>query len=180
MKNPFLRIWRIALHLYLKIKYRDRLIQSCVSNFGSNVEVSISPMAKMQLGNIRSERNLLLASAGNGEMVIGNVFFNQNCVVICRGRIEINDDCLFGPNCMIYDHDHKFSSVNGVDAKNYSVGSISIEKNCWIGGGTIILKNTHIGEGTVIGAGCVVKGDIPAHSIVTADRTLRIQTIVDR
>lgn len=122
----------------------------------------------------------VLASAGNGNMYIGNVFFNQNCIVISRGRTEINDGCLFGPNCMVYDHDHEYNSTDGVDARNYSTGSVIIEKNCWIGGGTIILKNTHIGEGTVIGAGCVVKGEIPAHSLVTADRTLRIREINDK
>ena len=31
----------------------------------------------------------------------------------------------------------------------------------------MILRNTHIGDGCVIGAGVVVKGDIPPHSIVT-------------
>lgn len=178
--SSLFRIRRVALYLYFKMKYGNRLKQSCIPNFGKNVELSISPKAEMKLGNIRSERNLLLASAGNGKMNIGNVFFNQNCVVICREIIEIKDGCLFGPNCMVYDHDHDFHSVTGVDAKKYNTGSVIIERNCWIGGGAIILKNTHIGEGTVIGAGCVVKGEIPAHSIVTADRSLRIREIMDR
>lgn len=180
MIKPFLKIRKAVLYLHYKIKYRNRLKLLCIPNFGQNVELSISTNAKMQLGNIRSERNLLLASAGNGNMNIGNVFFNQNCVVICRGKTEIYDGCLFGPNCMVYDHNHEFDSYNGVNAKSYSIGSVIIEKNCWIGGGTIILKNTHIGEGTVIGAGCIIKGDIPAHSIVTSNRTLRIRDIVEK
>ena len=76
---------------------------------------------------------------------------------------------------VIYDHDHKFGE-DGIRS-GYNTAPVMIEKNCWIGAGVIILRGTHIGEGSVIGAGCVVKGEIPPHSLVTADRSLSINPI---
>ena len=43
-----------------------------------------------------------------------------------------------------------------------------------------ILRNTHMGEGCVIGAGAVIKGDIPAHSIVTVHQSQHLHQLVDK
>lgn len=79
---------------------------------------------------------------------------------------------MFGPGVTIYDHDHKFS-VEGVKT-DLNYGSVIIDDGCWIAANVVILRNTHIGEGCVIGAGTVVKGQIPPHSLVTSDRKLNI------
>jgi len=42
---------------------------------------------------------------------------------------------------------------------------IILEDNVWIGMNCIILKGTRIGENSIIGAGSLVKGDIPANCI---------------
>ena len=43
---------------------------------------------------------------------------------------------------------------------------IIIEDNVWIGSNCTILKGSHIGTGSVIAAGTVIKGKIPPNSIV--------------
>ena len=108
-----------------------------------------------------------------GVLNVGNnVSFNRNCIVICRKEISIKDNVIFGPGVTIYDHDHKFSNEGILPGFNH--GAVVIESGCWIGANVTILRNTHIGEGSVIGAGAIVKGDIPPHSIVKSDRTLSI------
>lgn len=92
--------------------------------------------------------------------------------MICRREITIEDKVIFGPGVTIYDHDHIFSD-EGI-LPGFKHGSVVIEKGCWIAANVTILRNTHIGEGSVIGAGTVVKGDIPPHSLVTSDRNLNI------
>ena len=104
-----------------------------------------------------------------------NVAFNRNCIVICRKAITIEGDVIFGPNVTIYDHDHVFSD-EGVQP-GYKHGDVVIEKGCWIAANVTILRNTHIGEGSVIGAGAVINGDIPPHSLVTSDRGISIVPI---
>ena len=49
--------------------------------------------------------------------------------------------------------------------KNLKTAPISIEKDAFIGGGTIILKGVRIGEESVVGAGSVVTKSIPAKEI---------------
>lgn len=46
-----------------------------------------------------------------------------------------------------------------------AAGEITIGDNAWIGMDCIILKNVNIGENVIIGAGSLVKDDIPANSI---------------
>lgn len=40
---------------------------------------------------------------------------------------------------------------------------IKIGKDCWLGGGVIVLAGVNIGEGTTIGAGSVVVHDVPSN-----------------
>lgn len=123
-----------------------------------------------------SSTNTAFSSLDGGEMVIGDrVIVNRNCILICRHNIRIGNHCSFGPNVCIYDHDHNYGK-DGMKP-GYKYGDVVIEDHCWIGAGTIILRGSHIGEGSVIGAGCVIKGNIPPHSLVTMERKLKIQEI---
>lgn len=122
-----------------------------------------------------------IAVVAGGQVTVGdNVFINRNCSIVCRDRIQIGSRCAFGPNVIIYDHDHRFDT-DGVTTE-YKTSAVEIGDRCWIGAGAIILRGTHIGEGCVIGAGTVVKGDIPPHSLVSSEgtRTLKISPIDDR
>lgn len=123
--------------------------------------------------------NSYIAVVNDGNVTIGNnVSINRNSIIVCHKSIAIGEHCSIGPNVLIYDHDHCFDS-NGLQ-KGYRTAPIAIGNNCWIGGGATILRGTTIGEGCVIGAGCVVKGNIPAHSLVTADRTLNIRPLQEK
>ena len=128
---------------------------------------------------VRLSNRISLTATDGGIMQIGDrVNLNRNCIFICRRRIKIDEGCSFGPNVVIYDHDHEFDT-SGIQP-GFKYGEVVIDANCWIGAGVTILRGTHIGAGCVIGAGAVVKGDIPAHSLVTGERTLKIRPIEDR
>lgn len=45
-------------------------------------------------------------------------------------------------------------------------GKIKIENDAWIGAGAIILPDITIGEGAVVGAGAVVKKNVPPYTVV--------------
>ena len=109
-----------------------------------------------------------MAVLNGGKILLGNnVSINRNYMLVCYDTIFIADNCAIGLNVVFYDHDHKFGP-NGIE-EGFKTAPIIIEKNCWIGAGATILRGTHIGEGSVIGAGAVVRGDIPPHSLVTAN-----------
>ncbi len=114
-----------------------------------------------------------LISAKGGTLKIGDsVYFNRNNNVVCRGTIEIGNGCRFGPNVNIFDHDHEYGLEGVTD--NYKIGNISIGNNCWCGANVTILRGSVIGDGCVIGAGVVFKGQVPPHSLVYNNKDILV------
>ena len=96
-----------------------------------------------------------------------------------KSSVEIGDGCQFGPNVKIFDNNHMFTSNEGVLPLHKS-SPIKIGKKCWISSDVIILKGVSIGDNCVIGAGCIIKDDIPSKSIVTLQNNLKIRHIEDK
>lgn len=160
----------------IKLKFGRKVRTDGVDRIKIGTQISIHNDGIIRLGySVRTSENSKISCDG-GELSIGNnTGFNRNTIISCHSKITIGNNCLFAPNLCIYDHDHKFD-YNGL-REGYSVGEISIGNRCWIGANVTILKNTRIGDGCIIGAGCVIKGDIPAHSIVKGNREIRIEPI---
>ena len=114
-----------------------------------------------------------------GNIILGDNFYaNRNFTCICYDNILIKDNVSIGPNVCIYDHDHQIGR-NGKITEQYKTNKIVIGNNVWIGAGAIILKGSKIGDNCVIGAGTVVKGEIPSNSLVTSNRKLKIVRLKD-
>lgn len=144
-----------------------------------DTQLILEEAGTMKLGKgVSFQRNVSLTSVGGALDIGSNVSFNRNCIVICRKEITIKDHVIFGPGVTIYDHDHRFSD-EGI-LPGFKHGSVIIEEGCWIAANVTILRNTHIGEGCVIGAGAIVQGDIPPHSLVTSDRRMNIVPLEKR
>ena len=129
--------------------------------------------------NFTMKPNAYIAVVNGGTLTVGDgISIARNSIVVCHHRVTIGDRCAIAPNVVIYDHDHKFGP-EGI-RPGYNTAPVVIENDCWIGAGVTILRGTHIGEGCVIGAGSIVKGEIPPHSLVTSDRQLTIVPIEAR
>lgn len=133
-----------------------------------SVGIIIHPNAKIKLGpDIFIGRGSFISVLPKGNLSLGmNVGIGNNNHIVCHSRIEIGEATILGPNVMIYDHNHKYNSKEGVNHKEFDVGEIIIGKNCWLGAGCTILKNVHIGNNVVIAAGSVVTKDIPDGVVV--------------
>lgn len=103
-----------------------------------------------------------------------NVSINSGNVINCQQRITLGDDVVLSPNVQIYDHDHDYACEGGIAAMKYKTAPVKIGSNVWIGANCVILRGTKIGDGCVIGANTVVKGEIPANSIVYQERSNKI------
>ena len=104
-----------------------------------------------------------LLQTSNGHIQLGTgVYINRNCTIVSHENITIGEHTTIGPNVCIYDHDHNY--------RDPELGIIStpvvIGKGVWIGAGSVILRGTKIGDNCVIAAGSVVKGEIPAATLV--------------
>lgn len=115
-----------------------------------------------------------LGIEGQGHVEVGDdVFFNNYCSIVSQGNIKIGDGTIFGENVKIYDHNHRFNDITRpIKVQGYSVGTVEIGNHCWIGSNVTILKGTKIGDNCVIGAGCVVSGEIPNGMILKQSKNI--------
>ena len=94
--------------------------------------------------------------------------------------VTIGKGTMFGPNVLVYDHDHNYKSANGISDNKFKVGNVKIGNNVWIGANTIILKDTEIGDNCVVGAGSVIKGKYPDNSLIVQKRNTECIEIIER
>jgi len=167
------RIFCVVKVFMLRLKFGKRLeIKPGRQIIRADTEITIGKDARLSIDSINVNTNVHL-ECKRGEMKLGRgVILNRNCIIACRHKITIGDNCLFGPNVCIYDHDHLYDS-NGVSPDKFKCSEIIIEDSCWIGANAVILRGTHIGKNSVIGAGIVVNGSIPSNSLVLSVKETR-------
>lgn len=96
---------------------------------------------------------------------------NYGCMITSRNKIQIGNGVEFGPNVLLYDHDHDYKCSGGLKAGKYKVGEIIIGENSWIGANVVILKNTKLGKNCVVAAGSVIGNcEYPDNTIIYQKR----------
>lgn len=101
-------------------------------------------------------------------------FFNNFCSINAMLSVTIGDDCIFGENVKIYDHNHCYQDRSkSISKQGFSTAAIQIGRNCWIGSQVTILKGVTIGDNSIIGAGVVVYQDVPENSIILSNGEIR-------
>lgn len=88
-------------------------------------------------------------------ITIGDNFqANYNCVLLDCAKIEIGDNCLFGPNVQLYAATHPLDAAHRQANEDYleTAYPIKIGDNCWLGGMCVINPGVTIGNNVVVGA----------------------------
>ena len=180
--NIYFRVLINFIRLAIKkIFNKSRISGSMIQSFSCHTELSLKKGSTVFFKrNIQSDGYCRIIADNNAKLSIGsNTYLNNGCIISSMKSISIGDNCLFGPNVMIFDNNHLFTAKDGVSFK-HSCDDINIGNNCWLAAGVIVLKGTTIGDNCVIGAGCKVSGNIPSGSIVTCNTNNHIHKIEDR
>lgn len=140
--------------------------------------ISCASGAALTVGKgFRSRYNVEINVRDKAALEIGkNVFLNSGCIITARERIEIGDNTIFGPNVVIYDHDHEIRDGKVMD-NIFATEPVAIGANVWIGAGSVILKGARIGDNCVIAAGSVVKGTVESGHIMVQKRKAEFKAI---
>lgn len=162
---PF--VFRGGIIKFKMFFYRNVLINGRV-RIESGVKLVIHPEAHLKIqGNIFIGCGSFISILPKGNLIFGSATgVGNNNQIVCHNKIIIGDNTIIGPNVMLFDHNHLYDFEKGVKHKSFDVGEIIIGNNCWLGAGSIILKDVHIGNNVVVAAGSVVTKDIPSGSVV--------------
>lgn len=126
--------------------------------FGDNVSVG---------KNTRIEGSGAFSFLGKGIKCGNNTSLGTDSFYGCAGGIEIGSDTIVGNFVSFHSENHNFDAVDvkirlqGVNHKGISIGN-----NCWIGSKTTILDGAKVGNGCVIAAGAVVRGEFPDNVVI--------------
>jgi acetyltransferase-like isoleucine patch superfamily enzyme len=97
-------------------------------------------------------------SSQGGHVVIGDdVYIGSQAIVHGNAGLTIGRSTMLGPRVTIIPADHGIAA-NGVPMREQPMKllGVTVEDDCWLGAGVIVLDGVTLGSGCVIGAGSVV------------------------
>lgn len=108
-------------------------------------------------------------AGGAGDLRIGaSTTINSGCVFYTGNGIVIGRRCAIAANCTFAPVNHAVDDRNApIIAQGFmpSRGGIHIEDDVWIGANVVVLDGAVLRRGCVVGAGSVVRGEIPPFAI---------------
>lgn len=81
------------------------------------------------------------------------------------GGVKIGSNAMIAAQCYIIDTDHGIKAGKLMRQQENTVSPIVIGDDVWVAAGAKILKGSVLGDGCIIGAQAVVKGQIPSNAI---------------
>lgn len=140
-------------------------IKSSIFSLQANSRIEVfNKKSKITIGKfVFIRKNASIRIDSSGELNLGEkVFINDNCNINCINKITIGRNTKIAPNVCINDHDHNYKNNN---SDHLLIGEVYIGENVWIGSNVVILRDTFIGDNSVIAAGSVVKGKVAANTL---------------
>jgi acetyltransferase-like isoleucine patch superfamily enzyme len=97
-----------------------------------------------------------------------------------KENISIGENVAIAKNCSFFSVTNSIPTKEGVLFKDsYEYGEIVIGDNVFIGANSVILPNTRIEEGVVIGANSTVKGELEAGYLYGGNPARKIRRVFD-
>lgn len=137
--------------------------------FGRRVEIHAQPgHGRLILGRWVHIGDGTALRVHEGTLRIGDkCVFGRNDTVNCHLDVEIGAATLIADDVYIADFDHVFDDVHRpIKDQGIVKRPIRIGPDGWIGTKVTVLRGTTVGRGCVLAAHSVVRGEIPAYSVV--------------
>lgn len=117
------------------------------------------------LGDRAAVGRMSRVTARGGKIAIGDdVLIGDGCVIVSLSSIEIGEGTQLAEYVVVRDQDHDMNKRPLV-AGAFEVSPIKIGRGCWLGAKVTVLRGSTIGDGAVIGAHSLVRGEIPANTV---------------
>lgn len=126
-------------------------------------ETLIGRHVTLTVGYGADDPNLPARGLGIGDRCV----LGARCTITAHLSIEIADDVWFGQDVFVSDASHGYQDPEVPVGRQLGAHQpVSIGSGSWIGHGAIVLPGARVGRNVVVGAGSVVRGDVPDHAVV--------------
>lgn len=169
MGNKMQKLFKIINTACILIRYGPRITMP-LKNYFALGDIYLNKNGKIRLGTGNNfEKGYELESSG--QMTMGDFNnFNRRVKIVCRGSIQIGNNCMIADSVHFYDHDHKSDDLHRLmNVQGFVTKPIKVGNNVWIGAKATILKGVTVGDGAIIGANAVVTKDVPANGIAVGN-----------
>jgi acetyltransferase-like isoleucine patch superfamily enzyme len=154
--------------LWLKLRWRGRLVTDGVCFVCPRVKFEIGKGAKVHLGRWSWIGHGTKIRAHEGEVHIGaKSVLGQECTISAFQHVSIGRECIVADRVMLIDFDHGVVEVErpirfqGIYKRDVRVGH-----NVWVGYGACFLRGVTVGDNAIVGTSSVVTRDVPANAVV--------------
>ncbi len=183
-----------ALGLFLRSKLYRSLFGATGKKLVVGRNVTLRHSKKIRLGdNVILDDNAMIDAKGGtnrGIRLDDNVYVGRNTIIYCKnGDIHLEERVNVSSNCTVFSsHDLTIGAATMIGAYSYILsggeydytqrdvpfaeqsgmetkGPLRIGADCWIAARVTVLDGATVGNHCVLGAGAVVTGPIPEHSL---------------
>lgn len=106
-------------------------------------------------------------ASGRGLVIGDRCVIGAGSILTAHESIEIGDDVWFGQRVFATDAGHGYQDPDTPIGLQLGAGApVSVGSGSWVGHGAILLPGARVGRHVVVGAGAVVRGEIPDHCVV--------------
>lgn len=143
---------RIDRNCYIDALSKDGIVFGCNVSIGKNTVIECSGT---------------MSDLGKGLVVGDNVGMGTHGFWGCAGGIKVGNECIFGNYVSFHSENHNFQDpytpirLQGISRKGISIGN-----DCWIGAKATFLDGAKVGNGCVIAANAVVRGEFPDNVVI--------------
>lgn len=158
----------------VKLRARDRIRLAKGVTLGEGVLIEGLSRGGVDLGpgvSIGAHSIIMPTSVmrnlGEGCSIGANSGLGQYSFIGCGGGVRIGRDVIMGQYVSFHTENHLHADLDRpIIAQGVRRAPVVIENDCWVGVKATFLSGAHVGRGSIVAAGAVVRGRVPPWSIV--------------
>jgi acetyltransferase-like isoleucine patch superfamily enzyme len=151
------------IHLGTAGNPQIRIGENCL--FGRNVKLSATDGGMIVIGKRVTVSDGVQLIARRGLLQLGDdVFVGTGTVLAACGQVSIGSETLLAEYVVIRDQDHR-TDCRPIRSAGLLVSPIRVGRDVWVGAKATILRGATIGDGSVVGAHALVRGDVPPNTL---------------
>lgn len=160
------RIFFAVRRAWYRVRYPRLEIGTGVMFIG---RLTVSDGTRVSLGDrVRIRQHVVIN--GGGIVEVGADTLLNGCWVLAAERVSFGDHCLVS-DCGVTDNDfHNLPpEMRHEPPGPLTRRPVTIGRNVWLGTHALVLKGVTIGPNAAVGAGAVVRDDVPADVVVSGN-----------